>query len=167
MDIAEIKNYVGAFALICFLGAALAIAISALQTNTIQNLGLTTVTNESIILLNAVPVNLGNTYVVTVSSVFVNRTGTFETLSPTNYTTGQLGTGNQATITLINGNFTNNQSRVVYNFQNVSKSPGAQIEGYGLLGISNATSYFNTMGILIGIAVLIAIVSGAVWLGTR
>lgn len=167
MDYDQLRNGIIAIAFIAFLGTALVLTLDSLRLSEISTVAASTATSERIVLANATPVALTNNWVIGLSSIVVNYSGTVVTLQTTEYVLASTNSDNYATIMLTNNSKNTNQSYINYTYRNELSKASVNQTGYGINGIVNSTSYFGTIGTLLGVAVIVMIVILAIGLYNR
>jgi len=154
MDLDSLKDWIVALTLVVFIGAIGALALNAFRDN-IEVGETTSVVNETVTIASGAGIvsQSGELY-VSLSAIRneTATTGATYTLSVDDYnvTTGHL---------TIAGNRTDTSVYADY----VHYTPTAQrnITNHGITGTINASSYFGTMGTIMGVAILIMLVIGA------
>ena len=167
MDYDQLRNGLAAIVFIAFLGTALVLTLDSLRLSEISTVAASTVTNERVILANATAVPLANNWVIAVSSALVNWNGTNLTLQTTEYVLASTGSDNYATIMLTNNSKTTNQSYFTYTYRNELSKYSVNQTFNGIAGVTNTTSYFGTIGTLLGVAAIIMVVILAIGLYRR
>lgn len=157
-----LREAVMALLFVGVIAAAGAIALNEFQTDLINDIAVTTITNESVTLSNSSNTSLANNYVTAVSGVKgTNQSGTNRSLATTEFTVTNLNSIIHATIILDNDTFNGTVGHVNYTFRDELSTFQTNVTSEGLLGTRNATSFLSTIGTLLGVAALVAIVVGA------
>lgn len=154
----SLKTGVAMLVLLGVLIGALALALDGFREGIIDDIDTSTATNESITLSNGTAVSLTNNYVVGVTTILVNLSGSYQDLGSDNYTLGSTESSSVGTITLTDATYDGNTSLVTYTYRDEYSTYQANATLEGLEGTSNATSYLSTIGTLLGVGALLAVV---------
>jgi len=147
IELSDLKEFVVLLALIAFVGAATAIALTDFRTTTAST---TSTTNESKTVSVGTPVGLTDGWASW--SISAVRNDSSIVMNSAEY---GLTSGNLFNVT----NATRATETVFYvDYTASAKDDDYNISSRGLLGIGNATNYLGTTGTIVAIAVLIGFV---------
>ncbi len=157
MDLETMKSMIFTLLVVVLVAAAAGLALDAFRTSTTDNIPSTSVTNESVTFTNATQVPFATDGgVVSLTCLSVSNASDWNNASDiigvANYTCSVSG------ITLTDVGGLEASGSIFVNYSYVPKTTAYNASDGGLEGLSNASSYFSTIGTMIGVAALIGIV---------
>lgn len=157
----NLKAGIAALVFIAVIAAAGSIAIDNFREDIIGDIPVSN-GNDTIVLVNGTAVSLTNNWVTGITSIVVNQAGTYTVaLATANYTVTRTNEERIAQITLTNAAYNGNSSHVVYTYRDDLSTIQSNVTQEGLAGTTNASGFLDTIGTLLGVTALIAIVVGA------
>ena len=160
IELDNLKNFIIAFAIVVLFAGALAIGMNDFRDTIVDDMNGITGYNESASITAGTPTVLGNSFIKSITDIWNSSD---YRLNTTHYKVISAGTEG-AQINITNTSYGQTSSwKVTYVYG--ERDTQYNITTKGLVGVDNSMSYGDTIGTLMGVAILISIVvvSFAVW----
>lgn len=160
MDFSDFKTQVMAFIFLAVIAAALVLALTEFNSDIAEDITATSYTNVTKVLTNATAVEFPECitdYDLVITAMYNGTAGTEALIGSGNYSIS-------TNVVTVSCSLIGCSTNKAVNYSCRPHSEAYNITGEGERGVLNATGFFDTIGTLLGVALIIFVVGGGIWL---